>query len=280
MQAAALDPHTMDQWEKDYERCKAVIRETLAFLPEETLSYADTLRLYMRVPFLLVAWHPNVDVRQKLSCVLCQHIIGMKFLDDLIDNDRHILRIDAGCANLHLNQQSIQRLSEYPRFDAVLQLLSDEIYVGCKGEVQNKRHPAKNFAQWNDQADIYGGGFLRIYGRIAALVNTERDCLSESEDFAFGFGKIITVADQLTDYIRDEEREGNLGYLLISGHATETQILELLRDMERLAIDACHRLPPTYDLVPIVTFYKDDVINRIIPQLMQKGEVSQLQQKG
>ncbi|CAM5742451.1 hypothetical protein SALBM311S_10281 [Streptomyces alboniger] len=83
--------------------------------------------------------------------------------------------------------------------------------------------------------------------------------------FAEAFGTIITIADDLTDYDRNGEREGNLAHLMRTG-AVPARDVEALLQRLRVQAGAVREQPASSGLVPVVGLYTDDVLDRLLPR--------------
>lgn len=251
------------------DRTVAVLR-TLGAGPA-TLEHASGLRLYYRVAFLLSCWAADADDRRRLCADLALHVVAMKLLDDLMDDDSGLDRFELGIGSLRLLLLGTERLAAAPddACRAVLEAQEEAFRAVCSGQLRCKREPATDLDSWLRYADDYGARFLGLYGRLGGLGAGLGQRAEVPERFAWGFGLIITIADDLTDFTRHGERIGNIGALLLDGKVQPLELEGVLRRERRRALDAAAELPTAYDLRPVVEAYYADVVERILPRLLR-----------
>ena len=233
----------------------------------DLVRYVGELRLYLRAACLLTMWLPEPDQRREIAGDLGMHIAAMKLFDDLLDDDSGFDRFELALCLL-LEQRSVSRLAERaedPR--AVLTTLEENFLTVGLGQLWTKREPAEDLAGWRARAETYGGCFLSLYGALAALAGRAPATSTVATDFGWGFGMIVTIADDLRDYERHGERAGNLGHLLLTGRVGETEVRRLVEEARRRATP-----PPgvvgAHDVRPLVDQYADDVLHRALPVLL------------
>ncbi|GIF10089.1 Moenomycin biosynthesis protein MoeN5 [Actinoplanes teichomyceticus] len=233
----------------------------------ELVRYVGDLRLYLRAACLLTMWLPEERLRREVAGEIAMHIAAMKLFDDLLDDDSGFDRFELALCLL-LEQRAVSRLAgraDDPR--AVLRTVEDNFVTVGLGQLRTKQVPAVDLASWRAHAETYGGCFLSLYGTLAALAGRRPQACAAATDFGWGFGMIVTIADDLRDYERHGERTGNLGHLLRTGRVTEAELRGLLEEARRRAT------PPAdvwcaHDLRPIIDRYADDVLERGLPVLL------------
>jgi len=258
----------LEEWDACHQYARDLVLRDLQDigLSPQTLEYAGGLRLYYRTSYLLACWGNDRELRRKVTGDVGAHIVSMKLLDDLVDDDSGMDRFDLGGGVVGLLQKATERLATYRNATEVFNLLGAGFARICRGQIKCKHAPARTLDQWLDYANEYGARFLSLYGRVAGVVCGLGDRAAVPESFASAFGLIITIADDLTDYTRNAERNGNLGALLLEGVVTPTAIINLLEGERQKACDALKTLAPAFDLAPVVDHYADDVLQRLLPK--------------
>lgn len=268
--AVAVSDEFAAQWDSDHANVRKELIDALDRLgaSPELLEYVGSMRLYMRVSFLLSQWIEDPIRRRRVSAAIGMHIISIKLLDDLVDADTSYDRIDLA-TSLQLSHIAIQALCELCEnpHDILRVLVEDYEYIS-QGQIRTKRKPARSLSQWLEHAATYGSAFLACYGRLAAWAGRVPGAIDAASGFGRHFGLILTVSDDLRDYTRCGERDGNLGHLLLQGDVSPTEVVKLL-DNERLAaLQAAYSEKTAYDLGPVIETYVADVRDRMLPRLM------------
>lgn len=233
----------------------------------ELVRYVGDLRLYLRAASLLTMWLPEHRLRQEVAGEIGMHIAAMKLFDDLLDDDSGFDRFELALCLL-LEQRSVSRLAHRSGDPgAVLSVLEKNFVTVGLGQLRTKREPATDLASWRAHAETYGGCFLSLYGTLAALAGRSPQVSAAATDFGWGFGMIVTIADDLRDYERHGERVGNLGHLLRTGRVTGAELRALVEEVRERAT------PPAglwcaHDVRPIIDRYADDVLDRCLPVLL------------
>jgi hypothetical protein len=233
----------------------------------ELVRYVGDLRLYLRAACLLTMWLPELEQRREIAGELGMHIAAMKLFDDLLDDDSGFDRFELALCLL-LEQRSVSRLArraDDPR--AVLSTLEENFVTVGLGQLRTKREPAVDLASWRTHAETYGGCFLSLYGTLAALAGRTPAAAAAATDFGWGFGMIVTIADDLRDYERHGERVGNLGHLLRAGRVAEAGVRRLIEEARQRATPPAD-VECAHDVRPIIDRYADDVLDRALPALL------------
>jgi hypothetical protein len=231
-----------------------------------TLDYAGKLHLYFRAAFLLSDWACDAERRRQLTRGLAGHIVAMKLLDDLVDQDSGLDPFELGGGSLLLMLNANRELMELDSSAGVARVLAENFEHVCRTQLACKRVPARSLEAWLGYARDYGARFLGTYGKVGGLGAGLGTALSEApRRFAEAFGMIITIADDLTDYTRHGERIGNLGALLMDGVVSAGEIGAVLDEQVILAKRAWEMHPACHDLRPVVCAHADDVSERILP---------------
>ncbi|MEM9554090.1 MAG: Moenomycin biosynthesis protein MoeN5 [Acidobacteriota bacterium] len=265
-----FEPALAGEWDACHLAARDTVVDTLRALGVEpaALDHVARLRLYYRSMFLLSCWADDAATRRTLTTDLAMHVVSMKLLDDLMDADSGLDAFDLGISSLRLLLLGTERLSRHGACRELLQSQERHFDSVCSGQLRCKREPATDLESWLLYARDYGGRFLSAYGRFGGLAAGLGERASIPESFAWGFGMIITIADDLTDHVRHGERIGNLGAMLIDGVVGPEEVESVLEDERARACDAAAALPTAYDLRPVVDVYADDIRRRIMPRLL------------
>ncbi|OLZ73697.1 Moenomycin biosynthesis protein MoeN5 [Streptomyces sp. IMTB 2501] len=232
----------------------------------ELVAHTAALRLYLRVPHFLTEWVTEPGLRAQVARALALDIVAMKLLDDLMDDDTGLDRVELACLCLHLHLTAVHEmcaLAEEAR--TVTDVLERDFSTVCTGQIRTKSRRAENLDEWCAHASTYGACFLGCYGALAALCGRATESVGPARRFAEAFGTIITIADDLTDYDRHGERAGNLGHLMRTGAVPVRDVSALLERLRGQALDAVREQPSALGLVPVVGLYTDDVRDRLLP---------------
>ncbi|MFF8778626.1 Moenomycin biosynthesis protein MoeN5 [Streptomyces sp. NPDC015140] len=237
----------------------------------DLVAHTAALRLYLRVPHFLTEWITDPERRAEVARALAMDIVAMKLLDDLMDDDTGLNRIELACLCLHLHLTALKQmcaLAEDAR--TVTDLVERDFTEVCTGQIRTKSHRARTLDEWCANASTYGATFLGCYGSLAALCGREEPAVDPARRFAEAFGTIITIADDLTDYDRNGEREGNLGHLMRTGAVPARDVEALLERLRAQALGAAREQPASSGLVPVVDVYTDDVLDRLLPRHLER----------
>ncbi|MFF3716414.1 Moenomycin biosynthesis protein MoeN5 [Streptomyces prasinus] len=233
----------------------------------DLVAHTAALRLYLRVPHFLTEWTTDPDRRAAVSRALALDIVAMKLLDDLMDDDTGLDRVELACVCLRLHLRALhelESLAQDPK--AVTDILERDAVLLCGGQIRTKRTRATNLREWRAHASTYGAAFLGRYGALAAASGGGGQPPDAVRQFAEAFAMTITVADDLTDYDRNGERDGNLAHLVRTGAVAGQDVVDLLEELRERALAAVAVSPGAPGLVPVVHLYTDDVLTRLVPR--------------
>ncbi|QEU89526.1 Moenomycin biosynthesis protein MoeN5 [Streptomyces viridosporus T7A] len=233
----------------------------------DLVAHTAALRLYLRVPHFLTEWTTDPDRRAAVSRALALDIVSMKLLDDLMDDDTGLDRVELACVCLRLHLRALHELESLARDPkAVTDILEQDAVHLCGGQIRTKRSRATNLREWRAHASTYGSTFLGRYGALAAACGGEGQPADSVREFAEAFAMTITMADDLTDYDRNGERDGNLAHLMRTGAVAGQDVVDLLEELRGRALAAVAAPPGAPGLVPVVHLYTDDVLVRLLPR--------------
>lgn len=228
-------------------------------------TYASGLRGYFKLPFLC-AWHaPDAELRAKIAAVVAFHIVGIKLLDDLIDADTDVDSCSLGCGSLRLIAEAEARIEALDLDNDLRAMLHDEMAAFARGWNRSEIAPATDLASWWDHVSFYGGGLMRTYARLGVLLSGQPGLRAAADRFFFAYGMVITVADDLVDYVPGGDRSGNLGHLIDIGAVPPEQVARLLQRLRRICVNAMRHHPRTAEFTALGIAFADDTEHRILP---------------
>lgn len=235
----------------------------------ELVAHTAGLRLYLRVPHFLTEWITEPGLRARVARALASDIVAMKLLDDLMDDDTGLDRVELACLCLHLHLTALQEMCVLAG-DAreVTGVLERDFTAVCTGQIRTKSRGARDLGEWCANASTYGAAFLGCYGALSAICGRVAGSVGPARRFAEAFGTIITIADDLTDYDRNGERAGNLGHLIRTGAVAAGEVKALLERLRGRSLDAVRQQPVSLGLVEVVGVYTDDVLGRLLPRYL------------
>jgi hypothetical protein len=233
----------------------------------DLVAHTAALRLYLRVPHFLTEWTTDPARRAAVSRALALDIVSMKLLDDLMDDDTGLDRVELACVCLRLHLRALHELASLAHEPkSVTDILERDAVYLCGGQIGTKRSRAANLQEWRAHADTYGAAFLGRYGALAAVCGAADQPREAVREFAEAFALTITTADDLTDYDRNGERDGNLAHLMRTGAVAAQDVVDHLEEQRGRALAAVRTPPGAPGLVPVVHLYTDDVLTRLVPR--------------
>lgn len=232
----------------------------------DLVEHVAGLDLYLTMPHLLTHWVPDGSAREDLSANLGAHIVSMTLLDNLVDDDGGLDRVELACVALALHQDSVRELCRFAVDGRrITEVLADEFTVVCAERIRTRRNPAGSLDQWRASAGTYGSAFLGCYGVLAAICGRVPRAAAAARQFGQALGMIITVADDLADYHGKGERVGNLAHLVRTGVVEARLVRSLVEEERARAVAAAVIRPTSGDLVPVINHYADEVVYRLLP---------------
>lgn len=224
------------------------------------LAHTRTMRLYFRVPHMLTVWLEE-PTRTRVARLLGLHLLAMKLLDDVVDDDSGLATRDLLQAFFLAQNAAVAGLCGSSADPAALAARLDaDLEAVTLGQVATKAEPAVDLAGWLRHAESYGGRFLALYGSLACDAGNRLDMDVAARGFGRAFGLVITMADDLRDYDRHGERTGNLRHLVVSGAVDVDDAVAAVRRLADEACDAVRTGEPAEDLRPLVGSYADEVV--------------------
>jgi len=256
-----------EHWAQSINMLDSAVTESLDQIdaPERAIKYCHNLGLYRKVPYLITYCIEDTAFRKDAMIAIGKHIISMKMLDDLADQDSDLDTMCLVCCGLNLLQESLAEFSRLCPDAPINSMLHGETQRITKGGMERDRSPGVDFKTWRARCDRYGGGFLRIYGRVAGLLLAKQRVSELSGRFSYGFGTIITIADDMVDYDKKSERVGNLAHLMRTGVVDLASVDRTVRGMAYVCRQSVKGAHEEEFMLDTIAAYADDVTNRLLP---------------
>lgn len=185
------------------------------------------------------------------------HMLGIKLLDDLVDQDVACEDADL-LAGTHLLNVGFARLSDAQHGRLCIQLLERRfrpIYAFVANEL---RAPPDSFERWFDLAVVKGGALFGSYCEAAVIGAGGSDSeATEAGRLGHCLGVLLMIRDDVRDSVEKREVRGNLVSVYDASHASDFQARIDAHANEARTIVEGGRISP--DVVRIL----DDVLHDI-----------------
>ena len=246
-------------------KCQRAVAETLMEVDacDEVSALAQDARGYFRVPMMMCAWLDE-DTATRLAPALAMHVFGMKLMDDAVDGDTSLSRMELVGASLTLCQRATTLLvSIAPSAVELLRELEESLLTVCRRMLVGERKPPGSVAEWAEAALGFGGDFLAMYGRIACVAGGRTAAAADAAAAGRALGILIAMSDDWVDYEKHHEREGNLRYVVGDDAARRAELIALARKVAQEGVDAVSAQESDIDLAPVIRWHLDDLISTV-----------------
>ena len=256
-----------EQWDESVLFLDAAVTESLRQIdaPKQAIHYCTNLGLYLKVPYLITYCMDDPVFRKDAMIAIGKHIIAIKLLDDAADEDTSIDSMSLVCVGMNLLQESLAELNALCPGTQINSILHIEMQRLTQSLMERRRSPGVDFPSWLARCHGYGGGFLRIYGRISGILLSNQRFVELGGRFCFGFGTIITIADDMVDYDKKSERIGNLAHLIRTGAVDIYSVDQTVRGMAYMCRQSVQDASCEKFMLETISAYADDVTNRLLP---------------
>lgn len=199
-------------------------------ISEKGLNYVLGQSFYRRVPGLFCVWIADKDRRIKASELMIIHCIGLKMVDDIIDDDHGIENSDL-FLGVQLMQYAVCKMHEMSPDSGINNLFLEQYQVIYRDICKSKgRGVLENSEAWLKSASIQGGSVFSTYGLAALMIDGSGQSRTAVSDFCIGFGRLVVLLDDFVDYIERDERGGNIAHLYRQGLVTQKEICDILEE--------------------------------------------------
>lgn len=219
------------------------------------LNHALNQPFYYRVPGLFSVWISDSTKRIKAAELMIIHCIGLKMIDDIVDNDHDIDHCEL-ILGAHLMQYAILHMADMAGTAHMeVHRLFFESYHSIYGSIcsNNGRSKIDSLDSWITTANIQGGEVFSCYGMAASLIENHNAKQGGINDFCKGFGRLVILLDDFADYVDLNEEDGNLAHLYKSGEISKAEILTILEDCWNLCKTSFETTEASHDLLPVTS---------------------------
>jgi hypothetical protein len=186
-------------------------------MSEAGLTYVRELRGYPRTPYYMTIWVADPVLRRELGVGVCVHAVGVKLIDDLIDDDQPIGVRDQ-IFGVQLLSVGTTLLGSHRRPARVLSVLEADYRDIWRQEVREVNAPRPtDLESWIAAARIKAGVMLANYGAVACLAGGDDRDVPRARDFGEALGVLYMIGDDVIDHTEHGERDGNLTHLVATG---------------------------------------------------------------
>jgi hypothetical protein len=253
------------EWDDVAAEVRAECLEVLTDLRmgEEALAYVKRFRGVPRFPHLSVQWVLDAGVRRRLGVHAGLHCVGIKLVDDLLDGDQPYPARDLGMG-VYLVQRATSQFGQYANPAAVLASSQRDFATFWRVQLDEMRRPPETREEWLACASIKSGLLIASYAEMACLAGDVPDSVAPSRTFSQCMGTLVMIADDLVDYVKLGQRDGNLGHFLRTGRVSLGEIHEMVETLRADSRQALRQAPTAYALDSVVDDFADDVLDHHI----------------
>ncbi|MCA3449712.1 MAG: hypothetical protein INF92_04960 [Rhodobacter sp.] len=251
-------PHVpfVEEWSQIQEIIQSEMRAVLVDhgATQQLLRYVAEMKGYPRVPCFAAAWIENPSERAHHATCHCLHAVGIKLLDDVIDQDQEVSNADLALGHV-LIQHALARLpADAAELDFALRAWRP-IWAHIVREPQTA---LQDIDAWFSGAEIKAGRMMEFYARLSS--RTAMSLTSPEEQTARAMnlvGQIYMVGDDIRDWHVLGERRSNL-FEMIAGDERARQSVRARLDAMSGELGGILALyPPALDFAPEVARIAD-----------------------
>jgi hypothetical protein len=248
---------TREQFEAEIEECERLVRERcLAALSDigmstQGLRHVEAMEGYPRVPYHMVLWVLDDELRKELGQAVCTHAVGVKLLDDLFDADQQVPPRDL-LLGVYLFQLATVTFASHRNHVEVLRELEEGQRKVWRHAFEEKSATPTTLDEWVVNARTKSGLMLSTYARVACLAAGAAESAAAAAAFGEAFAVLYTMGDDWMDYAGLNELEGNLAHMVASGQVSLEEFREAARHWRGAATEALTGASTACDLVPFI----------------------------
>jgi hypothetical protein len=203
-------------------------------------------------------------VRIELGVSSCVHAIGIKLLDDLLDQDQDLSRWDQ-ILGVYLLQSSTASMAAIGAHSDVCTAFAHDYAVIWRKQLEEMRLPAHSLSSWIDYARVKSGQMMANYAEVTCLAAGVPASIRTARKFAEAIGVLFMIGDDIRDYHERSEHRGNLAHLLAIGSARSEQAVSAITAWRDRAVSAVLGDPaPAFDLSRFVERFATRLANDVM----------------
>ncbi len=219
-------------------------------MSRQGLDFVRELPGYPRTPYYTTLWVRDPRVRADLGAGVSIHAVGVKLIDDLIDDDQPLSPRDQ-IFGVQLLSVGTTLLASHERPVEVLKTLEDDYRDIWRQEIVEVAAPRPTTVEsWIAAARIKAGVMLANYAAVNCLAGGVPELVGPAREFGEALGVLYMIGDDAVDFAEIHERDGNLAHLVASGAVDVTDVAAAIDEWRDRAVAAARQGDPVCDLVP------------------------------
>jgi hypothetical protein len=219
-------------------------------MSQQGLDFVRDLQGYPRTPYYTTLWVRDPRARADLGAGVSIHAVGVKLIDDLIDDDQPLSPRDQ-IFGVQLLAAGTTLLAGRDRPVEVLKTLEDDYRDIWRQEIVEVSAPRPTSVEsWIAAARIKAGVMLANYAAVNCLAGGAPEMLAPARQFGEALGVLYMIGDDAVDFDEIDERDGNLAHLVRSGAVGAGEVAAVIDEWRDRAVAACRQGEPICDMVP------------------------------
>jgi hypothetical protein len=214
------------------------------------LDFVRDLQGYPRTPYYTTLWVRDPRARADLGAGVSIHAVGVKLIDDLIDDDQPLSPRDQ-IFGVQLLSVGTTLLAGRERPVEVLRTLEEDYRDIWRQEIVEVAAPRPTTVEsWIAAARIKAGVMLANYAAVNCLAAGLPELVPTAREFGEALGVLYMIGDDAVDFDDIDERDGNLAHLVASGAVELAEVVAAIDEWRGRAVAAVRQGDPVCDLVP------------------------------
>jgi len=248
----AFDEEWMEAQAATLARADALLAATGA--SAEMRRYVADMKGYPRIPYLAALWVPDRDRRVAIGAAVCVHAIGIKLLDDLLDQDQPYSRWDQALG-VFLMQAAAASLAQHESPALAMDAFARDYEVIWRMQLLEAAVPPRTLSAWIEYARVKSGRMMASYAEVACLAGGAPEAIPAARDFAEAVGVLFMIGDDLRDLAETGEAPGNLAWMAKQHVVTRGEVLAAIDAWAARAGASIRSRAPSHDLSSFVDGY-------------------------
>lgn len=256
-----LSQEFMEEWKhvEDIVRSDLLRHTTDLNMTPACTAYVQKLRGYHRLPYLTTMWVQDVQLRRSLGVAFGIHCVGIKLLDDLIDQDQEFHPIDLALGSQLINI-GVASMCAHANSALIANSISEDYRVIWAQQWSEINCPARDLESWCRYAWVKAGLVMGCYAQVAQLAAGSKNLVQAARAFAENYGILVMMSDDLKDYIDLHETAGNLGHLIASDHIGIPDLRKRVASIAAAAIEPMTTSHMAHNIELVVTAHQRDIL--------------------
>lgn len=232
----------------------------------EMRGYVKDMKGYPRIPYLSALWVPERDCRVAAGAAVCVHAIGIKLIDDLLDQDQPHSRWDQALG-VFLIQSASALLAQHENAARAMNAFARDYEVFWRMQLREAAIPPRTLSEWIAYARVKSGLMMANYADVACLMGGALEAIPVARDFAEAVGVLFMIGDDLRDFDEANAPPGNLVSMTRRRVVSPGDILASLDEWRERACGAIRSRPASHDLSPFIRNYVQRLHGLVAPRV-------------